>query len=117
MDVDRTEQHEWNCRVVGIDLGLEYFYTDSDGNTVENPRFLRKSEKALKRLNRRISKKKKGSKNRKKAVNRYARKHLKVKRQRRDFAVKTAMALVKSADLIVYEDLKVHNKRQKPLPR
>jgi putative transposase len=107
--VERTEQHEWTGRSVGIDLGLEYFYTDSDGNTVETPRFLRKSEKALKRLNKRISNKKKGSKNRKKAVNRYARKHLKVKRQRRDFAVKTAMALVKSADLIVYEDLKVHN--------
>lgn len=109
VDVERKEEHEWTGRVVGIDVGLEFFYTDSDGNTVENPRFLRKSEKALKRAQRRVSKRKKGSKNRKKAIKKMARKHLKVSRQRRDFAVKAALALVKSADLIVYEDLQVAN--------
>lgn len=109
VDVERKEEHEWSGRVVGIDVGLEYFYTDSEGNTVENPRFLRKSEKALKRAQRRVSKRKKGSKNRKKAINKMARKHLKVSRQRRDFAVKAALSLVRSSDLIVYEDLQVRN--------
>ena len=109
VDVERKEEHEWSGRVVGIDVGLEYFYTDSDGNTVENPRYLRKSEKALKRLQRRVSKRKKGSKNRKKAINKMARKHLKVSRQRRDFAVKAALSLVRSSDLIAYEDLQVRN--------
>lgn len=109
VDIERNEEHEWTGRVVGIDVGLEFFYTDSDGNTVENPRFLRKSEKALKRAQRRVSKRRKGSKNRKKAINKMARKHLKVSRQRRDFAVKAALALVRSADLIVYEDLQVRN--------
>ena len=109
VDVKRKEEHEWSGRVVGIDVGLEYFYTDSEGNTVENPRFLRKSEKALKRTQRRVSKRKKGSKNRNKAINRMARKHLKVSRQRRDFAVKAALSLVRSSDLIVYEDLQVRN--------
>ena len=109
VDVERKEEHEWSGRVVGIDVGLEYFYTDSDGNTVENPRFLRKSELALKRVQRRVSSRKKGSKNRNKAINRMARKHLKVSRQRRDFAVKAALSLVRSSDLIVYENLQVRN--------
>jgi putative transposase len=100
--------------MVGVDMGLAHFLTDSDGNTVENPRYLRKSEKALKRIHRRISKRKKGSKNRAKAINRLGRKHLKVSRQRKDFAVKTASRsfsedVIQSADLIAIEDLKVRN--------
>jgi len=79
-------------RAVGIDLGLTHFYTDSEGATVENPRHLRRSERALKRLHRRVSSKVKGSKNRAKARGKLARKHLKVSRQRRDFAVKAARA-------------------------
>jgi len=94
---------------VGIDLGLTHFYTDSDGATVENPRHLRRSERALKRLQRRVSSKVKGSRNRAKARGRLGRKHLKVRRQRKDFAVKTARALIMSNDVIAYEDLKVRN--------
>ena len=109
VDVERSEPQSPTSKAVGIDLGLEYFYTDSEGNQVENPRFLRKSEKSLKRLQRRVSQKKKGSKNRKKAINKMARKHLKVSRQRREFAVKTARTLVTSSDVIVYENLKVSN--------
>ena len=107
--VERSEPQTLTGKAVGIDLGLEYFYTDSEGNQVENPRFLRKSEKSLKRLQRRVSKREKGSNNRKKAINKMARKHLKVGRQRREFAVRTARRLVTSSDVIVYEDLKVCN--------
>ncbi len=117
LDLERKEVHQSSGRQVGIDLGLEYFYTDSEGNTVENPRYLRKSQKSLKRLQRRVSQKKKGSSNRRKAINKLARKHLLVSRQRREFAGRTARALVKSSDLIAYElrqqgrslDLKVRN--------
>jgi putative transposase len=109
VDVERSEPQSPTGKVVGIDLGLEFFYTDSEGNQVENPRFLRKSEQSLKRLQRRVSKKKKGSKNRKRAINKMARKHLKVSRQRREFAVRTARTLIISSDVIVYEDLKVSN--------
>jgi len=94
-------------RAVGIDLGLTHFYTDSEGATVENPRHLRRSVKAVKRLQRRVSSKVKGSQNRAKARGRLGRKHLKVSRQRRDFAVKAARALVMSHDVIAYEDLRV----------
>ncbi len=109
VDIERTEKHEYNGLVVGIDLGLESFYTDSNGVQVENPRLLRKSEKSLKRLQRRLSKKKKGSSNRRKAIQGMAHKHLKVSRQRKDFAVKAARAPVQSNDLVVYENLQVRN--------
>jgi putative transposase len=94
VDVEREVKHEYTGKVIGIDLGLEFFYTDSNGQTLANPRQLRKSEKRLKRLQRRVSKRKKGGKNRKKAINRMARQHLKVSRQRKDFAVKTAVSSV-----------------------
>ncbi len=109
INVERSEAQPPTGKAVGIDLGLEYFYTDSEGNQIENPRFLRKSEKALKRLQRKVSRKKQGSNNLKKAINKMARKHLKVSRQRREFAVRTARRLVTSSDVIVYEDLKVSN--------
>ncbi|BBD65483.1 transposase [Nostoc commune NIES-4072] len=109
VDVERKEQHQHNSKQLGIDVGLEFFYTDSDGKTVENPRLLRKSEKSLKRKQRKASKCKKGSSNRRKAVRKLAKKHLKVSRQRKDFAVKTARTLVQSSDLVVYEDLQVRN--------
>lgn len=109
IDQERREEREPTFKTIGIDVGLNHFYTDSDGNTVPNPRHLRKSEKSLKRLSRRMSKTQKGSKNRTKFRNKLARKHLKVSRQRKDFAIKTARCVVKSNDLVAYEDLKVRN--------
>ena len=109
LDVERSEPQEPTKRTVGLDVGLNHFYTDSDGNTVENPRHLRSAEKRLKRMQRRVSKKKKGTKNRRKAINRLGRAHLKVQRQRRDFAVKAARCVVKSADFVALEDLQIRN--------
>jgi putative transposase len=109
IDQERIEKREPTAHNIGIDVGLNHFYTDSDGNTVANPRHLRKSEKSLKRLSRRMSKTDKGSKNRAKFRNKLARKHLKVSRQRKDFVVKTARCVVQSNDLVAYEDLKVRN--------
>jgi putative transposase len=109
IDQSRNETHELTGKNIGIDVGLNHFLTDSEGNQIENPRFLRKDEKALKKAQRRLSRKKKGSKNRVKARNRLGRKHLKIQRRRKDFAVKTARALVQSSDLIALEDLKVRN--------
>jgi putative transposase len=103
------EDVEPSGKAIGLDVGLASFYTDNEGNKVDNPRFLRKSEKRLKRLQRRLSKKKKGSKNRQKARQRLAKVHLKVSRQRKDFAVKLARCVVHSNDVIAYEDLRVKN--------
>ncbi|WP_293343146.1 transposase [Microcoleus sp. CAWBG58] len=109
INVERTEEVVPTGKAIGIDVGLNHFYTDSAGETVPSPRHLRKSEKALKRLQKRTSRKKKGSRNRKKAINKLGRKHLKVSRQRKDFAVKTALCVVKSSDFVAYENLQIKN--------
>lgn len=109
IQTDRVIEHEMTGATVGIDVGLKAFYTDSNGNTVENPRHYRKAEARFKRLQRRLSRKKKGSKNRLKARKQVAKAHLKVQRQREDFARKEANALVTSHDLIAFEDLKIAN--------
>ena len=109
VQVSRQVIHQPTGQQVGIDVGLKAFSTDSEGNTVDNPRFLRKAEKKLKRLHRRVSKKQKKSKNRGKARQRLSKAYLKVQRQREDFARKTASALITSHDLIAYEDLQIRN--------
>src|SRR5215471_6877928 len=97
---ERQIDHQATFKQVGIDVGLKSFYTDSDGQTVENPRYLRKAEKRLKRLHRRVSQKQKESLNRKKAIQHLAKGYLKVSRQRKDFAAKAASALVKSKHMV-----------------
>ena len=109
VQAERKVEHLQTFSQVGIDVGILAFYTDSEGNTVDNPRHYRKAEKKLKRLHRRVSKKHKGSKNRKKARQKLAKAYLRVNRQREDFARKTASTLVTSHDLIAYEDLKIRN--------
>lgn len=109
IDVAASKQLEPTGNQVGLDVGLEYFYSDSNGNTVSNPKFLRKAEIAIKRSQRRIYKHKKGSNNRHKSRKVYARKQLKVSRQRTEFAKRIALALVSSNDVIAYEDLLVKN--------
>jgi putative transposase len=109
VQAERKCEHVETGSVVGIDMGLKVFYTDSDGKTVENQRHYHKAETKLKRLHRRVSRKHKKSKNRKKARQRLAKAYLKVQRQREDFARKTANALVSSHDLIAYEHLQIRN--------
>lgn len=92
---------------IGLDVGLKYFYTDSNGETVENPRYLRKAETRLKRLQRRLSKKQKGSNNRIKTRRKLTKAHSKVSRQRKDFAVKLARCVITSNDVVVYESLNI----------
>jgi putative transposase len=105
--VDRLEDCTPTGNSIGIDVGIKSFYTDSNGDKVANPKLLRKSEKRLKKLQRLVSRKKKGSSNRRKAINRLGRKHLQVSRQRKDFVVKTAKTLCTSNDVIVLENLNV----------
>ena len=109
LDIDRKEQLPPSGKTLGLDMGLASFYTDSNGEKVDCPKFLRKAEKRIKFLQRRVSRKHKGSANRKKARNRLARKHLTVQRQRRDFAVKLARCVVTNNDVIAFEDLQVRN--------
>lgn len=107
ISAERHVQHQPTGKQTGIDVGLKAYYTDSEGKTIEDPRYLRKAEKRLKRLHRQHSRKQKKSKNRKKAQKQLAKAHLKVQRQREDFARKSASTLVTSSDLIAFEDLKI----------
>jgi putative transposase len=93
----------------GIDVGLKVFLVTAQGDVVENPRHYRTAEKALVKAQRRVSRRKQGSNRRKKVVRLLAKKHQKVKRQRRDFHHKTALHLVRTYDVIYLEDLKVAN--------
>ena len=102
------QEYETTGSLVGIDLGIKDFAITSNGEKFDNPKFLRKSEKRLKSLQRRFSKKQKGSKNREKARIKLARQHEKVANQRTDFLQKLSTNLVKNHDLIALESLKVH---------
>ncbi len=109
INVERSLELEPSGKTLGLDVGLKSFYTDSNGKEEPNPKFLRKAEKKLRKLQRRVSRKELGSNNRKKAVNRLGRVHLEVQRQRKDHAVKLARCLMMSHDLVAIEDLRVKN--------
>jgi putative transposase len=93
----------------GIDLGIEAFATLSDGSRIFNPGWYRKAERALKTAQRRVSRRKKGSNRRRKAVKLLARAHQTVRRQRRDFHHKVALKLVQTHDTIYHENLRPAN--------
>jgi putative transposase len=109
VSIDRVETLEPSGKTIGLDVGLNSFYTDSNGQTIENPRFLRLSQKVLRRSQRQVSRKIKGSKNRGKARQILGKRHLKISRQRKDHAVKLARCVVQSNDLVAYEDLRIQN--------
>ena len=109
VDVDRKENTEPSGNTIGLDVGLKEYYTDSSGTTVENPRFLSKGEKVLKRSGRRVSRKVKGSNNRNKARQILGKCHLKISRQRKDHAIKLARCVISSNDVVAYEDLRIKN--------
>lgn len=93
----------------GLDVGLEKFATLSDGSAIENPRYLRRTEKRLKHAQRALSRKQKGSRNREKARLKAAKLHAKVRNQRKDFLHKESRRLVNVYKLIAVEDLAVKN--------
>ena len=92
---------------IGLDLGLTHFVIDSNGNKYDNPRFLRNNEKRLKVLHRRLSRKKKGSKNRKKAKLKLALYYEYTANCRKDYLDKLSTELVNNHDTICIEDLNI----------
>ena len=133
ISVDVKVETEPTKHNVGLDVGLKEFYTDSDGNSEPNPRFYRKSEKRMKFYQRRVSRKKKGSANRRRAINKLGRVHLRISRQlfgklrapREEHAKRVARCVILSNDMIAvlktlagrkptppsfrYEDLRIRN--------
>jgi putative transposase len=94
---------------IGLDVGLKEFYTDSNGHTEPNPKFYRTGEKRLKFKQRRVSRSREGSANRRKAINKLGRVHLKISRQREEHAKRVARCVIQSNDLVAYEDLRIKN--------
>ena len=98
-----------NGGFIGIDVGIKEFYSDSNGNVVSNPRFLEKSSRKLRREQRKLSRKKKGSNNRNKQRIRVAKVHEKITNQRDDFLQKLSTMLISENQVICIEDLKIKN--------
>lgn len=94
---------------VGIDLGLKEFVITSDGQKIPNPKYLAKSEQKLVKLQRQLSRKSKGSKNRDKARIKFAKAWDKITNQRIDFLQKLSTELIRDYDVICLEDLQVSN--------
>ncbi|MGW4689168.1 RNA-guided endonuclease InsQ/TnpB family protein [Streptomyces sp. NPDC004244] len=102
---------------VGIDMGIASFLTTSGGEHVANPRHGRKAAAKLEAAQQALSRCRRGSKRRRKAVQAVATLHRKVRRQRLDHGHKTALGLVRAHDLIAHEDLKVRNMSAAPAPK
>lgn len=94
---------------VGIDLGLKEFAITSDGEMIENPKYLRNSENRLRKLQKDLSRCQKGSKNREKCRNKVAKQHEKIANQRKDFLHKLSKRIICENQTVVLEKLKVKN--------
>ncbi|MFF4467272.1 RNA-guided endonuclease InsQ/TnpB family protein [Streptomyces mirabilis] len=103
--------------VVGVDMGIANFLADSNGEFVPNPRHGAKASAKLEVAQQALSRCKRGSKRRRKAVDTVARLHRKVRRQRLDHAHKTALDLVRERDFVAHEDLKIRNMNRAPAPK
>jgi putative transposase len=118
VDAENKVDVELSGNMLGLDVGLKEFYTDSNGHTEPNPKFYQTGEKRLKFRHRRVSRSRKGSANRRKAVNRLGRVHLKISGaltrtlrdwQREEHAKRVARCVIRSNDLVAYEDLRIKN--------
>lgn len=108
-EVDATPKPISENKAVGIDLGIKTFAVLSDGTEIQNHKYLKRSIKKVKRLQRSLSKKAKGSKNREKARLRLARAHERVCNQRNNFLHQVTHRLVANYDTICLETLSASN--------
>jgi len=108
-DVPERSFPEPRADVVGIDVGIAHFSTDTEGLHIANPKYYRKAQEELRRKQRKVSRRKKGSNRRKKAVKELAKAHRKVVNMRLDFLHKTANYYITNFQMICIEALKVKN--------
>ena len=107
IDTNAPEPLEKTGRAVGVDLGVKDFAVTSDGEKIANPRHLARKARNLARYQWRLARCQKGSANRAKAKMKVARAHRKVRDARSDFLHRASTRLVRSADMIMIEDLNV----------
>jgi putative transposase len=94
-------------KITGIDVGLKEFLTTSEGETVAIPQHYRSSQRRLRVIQKRVSRRKKGSNGRLKAIRQLGRQHKKVADKRKDFHFKTANYLLSKYDVVAHEELNV----------
>ena len=102
---------------IGIDLGVTHFAALSNGTFIESPRYYRKAQKRLEKLQQSLSRKKRGSHRREKARKAVARAQRKIANQRRDFQHKHAKKLVQEHQLLVFEELEITNVSRRAKPK
>lgn len=107
-DVDIPTLEKTN-NSIGVDLGIKEFCITSDGEMIENPKYLKKSLDKLAKLQRELSRKTKGSSNRNKARIKVARLQEHITNQRKDFLQKLSTEIIKNNDVVCIEDLQVKN--------
>ncbi|GGN06917.1 transposase [Lentzea pudingi] len=107
VDTDAPVSAEPTGRSIGVDLGLSDFLVTSDGERIANPRHLAVKARNIARYQRRMARCQRGSSNRRKAKAKVARAHRKVRNARQDFLHRSTTRLVRSADVIVIEDLNI----------
>lgn len=98
-----------NGGVIGIDVGVDSFYTDNNGNHLQNPRYLEKSEHKLKREQRKLSRKKQGSNNYSKQRTKVAQIYEKITNQKNDFLQKQSTILIRENQTICIETLDINS--------
>ena len=96
-------------KVVGVNVGISSLLATSDGELIENPKWYREGQAKLRVLQRRVSRRKTGGTNRRKAVLILQKYHEHVTNQRRDYLNKVATQLISKYDLIAIEDLQINN--------
>ena len=106
VEVKRFENTNSN---IGLDFGIKEFCITSNGETIENPKYLKKSLNKLAKLQRELSRKSKGSSNRNKARLKVARLQERISNQRKDFLQKVSTKLIRENDIICIENLQVKN--------
>jgi len=94
-------------RVIGLDMGIKFFLSDSDGRQIENPKFYKKTLEQLRIEHQKLSRTKKKSSNHKKQILRVAKLHQRLTNQRDDFLHKLSRFYVDNYDLIAVEDLNI----------
>ena len=116
-EVEQPEPLPLSYEDVGIDLGITHFAAISNGEFIESPRHYRQAENKLKKLQKALSHKKRGSHRRKRAVQAIARAHRRIRNQRRDFVHKASRKLVNRYQVMVLEDLQTKNLISRPKPK
>jgi putative transposase len=99
-------------KVMGLDFSMPDLYVDSEGKRPVKPKHFRDAEKRLAREQRKLHKCRKGSRNRHKQRTRVARRHLKVRNQRRDFLEKESRRIANALDVVIIEDINMHGMAQ-----